>query len=56
MSKHLCCPRCGTIVTCGCESRCGDDGDVDGPGICKRLPRMSDAALLEIVLVPKEER
>lgn len=23
---------------CGCVSRCGDDGDGDGPGVCAGLP------------------
>lgn len=24
---------------CGCSATCGDDGDIDGPGTCKGLPR-----------------
>jgi hypothetical protein len=41
LSEYLC---------CGCESRCGDDGDIDGPGTCKGLPRRPGPPLLEIVL------
>lgn len=38
---------------CGCASRCGDDGDTDGPGTCKGLPQPPRAPLVEIVLVPR---
>ena len=27
-----------TTAPCGCAARCGDDGDIDGPGVCKGLP------------------
>lgn len=35
---------------CGCRAACGDDGDADGPGVCKGLPR-PPAPLVEVVLV-----
>lgn len=38
---------------CRCRDKCGDDGDVDGPGMCKGLPRMPEPPLVEIVLVPR---
>lgn len=38
---------------CGCASRCGDDGDIDGPGTCKGLPSMPEPPLVELVLVPR---
>jgi hypothetical protein len=38
---------------CACKSWCGDDGDVDGPGVCKGLPRQPEPPLIEIVLVPR---
>jgi hypothetical protein len=38
---------------CACRSRCGDDGDTEGPGVCKGLPRPPRAPLIEIVLVPR---
>lgn len=37
-------------VFCGCRSRCGDDGDTDGPGTCKGLPRPPKEPLVEVVL------
>jgi hypothetical protein len=37
---------------CGCLIRCGDDGDTDGPGVCKGLPALRKP-LVEIVLVPR---
>lgn len=40
-------------MSCGCSRFCGDDGDVDGPGICKGLNRPPDPPLVEIVLVPR---
>lgn len=41
---------------CGCSVRCGDDGDTEGPGVCKGLPRMPEPPLMEIVLVPRSSR
>lgn len=41
---------------CGCRDKCGDDGDIDGPGTCKGLPPMPKSPLVEIVLVPKGTR
>lgn len=26
------------VDPCGCSTRCGDDGDTEGPGVCKGLP------------------
>lgn len=46
---------------CGCERTCGDDVDVDGPGVCRGLPRPT-SPLVEIGLddrrpaTPKEGR
>lgn len=37
---------------CGCQEKCGDDGDVDGPGVCKGLP-IEKKPLVEIVVVPR---
>ncbi len=37
---------------CDCQSLCGDDGDIDGPGVCKGLP-IEKKPLVEIVMVPK---
>jgi hypothetical protein len=48
------CPHCGTIVTCGCERLCGDDGDIDGSGPCKGLPRMPDPPPVGIVVVRRD--
>jgi hypothetical protein len=28
------------IQLCGCSVICGDDGDIDGPGVCKGLRRL----------------
>lgn len=39
---------------CGCEWNCGDDGDIDGHGICKGLPPIHVAPLVEIILVPRD--
>jgi hypothetical protein len=36
---------------CGCVKTCGDDGDVDGPGVCKGLPMPPKPPLVEVVLV-----
>jgi len=41
---------------CACKAYCGDDGDPDGPGVCKSLPRASQAPLVEVVLVPRTGR
>lgn len=38
---------------CNCVKFCGDDGDVDGPGVCKALPRAPRRPLVEIVMVPR---
>ena len=35
---------------CGCKLTCGDDGDIDGPGVCKSLP-VCRQPLVEVVLV-----
>lgn len=40
------------LTACGCSEKCGDDGDVDGPGVCKGLP-VEKKPLVEIVMVPK---
>lgn len=40
-------------LACGCHEKCGDDGDIDGPGTCKGLPGMPEPPLVEIVLVPR---
>lgn len=40
---------------CACSKFCGDDGDVDGPGVCKALPRSLEPPLVEIVMVPRDE-
>jgi hypothetical protein len=41
------------MAPCGCAERCGDDGDTDGPGVCKGLPLPPKPPLVEIVLVPR---
>lgn len=38
---------------CGCSETCGDDGDIDGPGTCKGLPRAPEPPLVEVVMVPR---
>jgi hypothetical protein len=38
---------------CGCRDRCGDDGDLEGPGVCKGLPLPPREPLVEVVLVPR---
>jgi hypothetical protein len=38
---------------CGCASYCGDDGDTEGPGVCKGLPRPPAPPLVEVILVPR---
>jgi hypothetical protein len=38
---------------CGCSARCGDDGDIDGPGVCKGLPLPPKQPLIEVVLVKR---
>lgn len=38
--------------SCGCHEWCGDDGDVDGPGVCRGLPP-ERKPLVQIVMVPK---
>lgn len=40
------------MTRCGCKTYCGDDGDIDGPGVCKGLP-VERKPLVEIVLVPR---
>lgn len=37
---------------CECVEHCGDDGAIDGPGVCIGLRRWR-APLVEIVLVPR---
>lgn len=46
-------PRDTPGQRCGCRETCGDDGDIDGPGTCKGLPRAPEPPLLEIVVVPR---
>jgi hypothetical protein len=48
------CPRCGTVVTCGCARLCGDDDEIDGPGTCKGLPPMPDPPPVGIVVVRRD--
>lgn len=38
---------------CGCKSKCGDDNDTEGPGVCKGLPLPKPEPLVEIVLVDR---
>lgn len=38
---------------CKCKTFCGDDGDTDGPGVCRLLPIRPIAPIVEIVLVAK---
>lgn len=38
---------------CGCSEKCGDDGDHEGPGVCRGLPLPPRPPLVEIVLVPR---
>jgi hypothetical protein len=38
-------------ANCGCARLCGDDGDIDGPGVCKGLPYPPEPPLVEIVVV-----
>lgn len=38
---------------CNCEEWCGDDGDIDGPGVCKSLPREPRQPAIELVLVDR---
>lgn len=40
-------------VTCACQSHCGDDGAIDGPGLCMGLPPYRPP-LVEIVMVPRQ--
>ena len=35
---------------CGCSIYCGDDGNIDGPEVCKGLPREPEPPLVEVVL------
>lgn len=41
------------VALCGCRSRCGDDGDTEGPGTCKGLPDPPKPPLVEVVLHPQ---
>lgn len=41
---------------CGCAQLCGGDGDSEGPGTCKGLPRPPEPPLVEIVLVPRDDQ
>lgn len=43
----------GKGTACGCSSRCGDDGDIDGPGVCRGLPQLPKPPLVQIVLVSR---
>jgi hypothetical protein len=40
------------MSACGCKTWCGDDGDTEGPGVCKGLP-VKREPLVELVLVPR---
>lgn len=44
---------CAGPTWCGCKARCGDDGDIDGPGTCKGLALPPRKPLVEIILVPR---
>lgn len=41
------------FAACNCAMRCGDDGDAEGPGVCKGLPRQPEPPLVTIVMVPR---
>lgn len=43
------------VVRCGCRETCGDDGDMDGLGTCKGLPRAPEPPLVEVVLVHRAD-
>jgi hypothetical protein len=45
----------GAWGLCDCTSWCGDDGDIDGDGICKGLRRRPDPPPVEIVVVRRDE-
>ncbi len=44
------------MARCGCERECGDDGDIDGPGVCRGLPRPKTQPLVEFVLIHRDDR
>jgi hypothetical protein len=48
-------PTPGREVLCGCSQRCGDDGDIDGPGTCKGLPQPPLEPLVVIRLIHRSE-
>lgn len=41
---------------CKCQHICGDDGDIDGPGICKGLPPPPLEPVVKVVLVHRDAR
>lgn len=41
--------------TCGCEEFCGDDGDIDAPGICRGLARKLEPPLIEFVVIHRDD-
>jgi hypothetical protein len=43
------------MTVCGCVRRCGDDGDIDGPGTCKGLPLPPQPPPVEVVLLLRAE-
>lgn len=52
---HVCPPPELVHVSrlCGCQSECGDDGDIDGPGTCKGLPAPPREPLVKLVLIDR---
>jgi hypothetical protein len=40
---------------CGCHVHCGDDGDINGPGVCKGLSPIPTPPLVQVVLVPRSQ-
>jgi len=43
-----------TPAPCACREKCGDDGDTEGPGICKGLPMPPRVPLVEVVLIRRD--
>jgi hypothetical protein len=39
---------------CGCDVECDDDGDTEGPGVCRGLPLPKKPPLVEVVLVRRD--
>jgi hypothetical protein len=40
---------------CGCDRYCGDDGDTEGPGVCKGLPRQPQPPLVKFFVVHRDD-